>query len=143
MIKEITTDNIFILSGLARQFATLADVNLNTELWIDNWEKLIETGIGTIFFEEKEGMPIGMIGGVTHPDINSGEMTATEFFWYVDPNYKGSGLKLLKKFEEWAKDKDCVNIVMVHLENNMPEKLKRIYLKKGFCHIESHYSKRL
>jgi GNAT superfamily N-acetyltransferase len=143
MIKKINTNSISVLTELARQFATLADVELNTELWVDNWTKLVESGIGTVFFEEKEGKPTGMIGGVAHPDINSGEITATEFFWYVDPEYKGSGLKLLRQFEEWARIMGCVNIVMVHLENNMPEKLKNIYLKKGFRHIESHYSKRL
>ena len=75
------------------------------------------------------------------PDPNTGEMLATEFFWFVNPESRGSGLKLLKVFEKWAKEKGCKKVIMVHLSDSMPEKIRNIYLRFGYKVAETHYIK--
>ena len=50
---------------------------------------------------------------------------------------------LFNKYESYAKSIGCKRIGMVHLENSMPDKLKRLYTRKKYKHIESMYLKEL
>src|SRR5215475_9331429 len=58
-------------------------------------ERLIADAQGVVFVLERDDVVIGMIGmyGFVHPI--SGERVASEVFWWVEPDVRGSGLKLL------------------------------------------------
>jgi GNAT superfamily N-acetyltransferase len=124
----------------ASQFLTGFDLERFSALW----KGLLESEAGVIFsFDDNDGQWAGMLGGMAYPDIYSGVMTASEMFWYVRDGHRGQGIKLYRAFEEWARERECKVIRMVHLADVMPEKVARFYEKVGFVMIETHFSKTL
>jgi GNAT superfamily N-acetyltransferase len=104
---------------------------------------LLESGTGVIFVDENGEEIQGTLGGVAYPEINSGELVATEFFWFVAPERRGGGLRLYRAFEEWARSKGCREIRMAYLIDSMPEKLAKLYRRLGFEPVEVQYVKEL
>lgn len=111
--------------------------------WIPTWKELIRSKKGKIFALESDRKIIGALGFLISPALEDGVLCATEAFWYVDEQHRGAGLKLLNKYESYAKSMGCKRIAMVHLENSMPGKLKKLYTRKKYKHIESFYLKEL
>lgn len=108
------------------------------------WTGLLESGSGVIFaLQDDSGEITGTIGGLAYPDPYSGELIATEFFWYAREGHRGAGLKLYREFERWAIAQGCSQLRMVHLLDSMPEKLERVYRHLGFEAVETHYTKDL
>ena len=106
-----------------------------------SWTTFLSSGLGVLFLLKNDNGIHGMLGGMKYPDPNSGELIATEFFWFVNPEKRGQGLKLLKAFESWAKEQECKKIIMVHLADLMPDRIKQIYEKSGYEMLETHYVK--
>ena len=106
-------------------------------------KELIRSKKGKIFALEDERKITGALGFLIGPALEDGVLCCTEAFWYVDEKHRGAGLKLLNKFESYAKSIGCKRIGMVHLENSMPDKLKKLYTRKKYKHIESMYLKEL
>lgn len=107
------------------------------------WTQFLEVNFGVIFLAEADGLIVGALGGVIHPDLYGSELIAEEFFWFIQAESRGSGLKLYAKFEEWARSRGAVEIQMVHLLDLMPEKVGTFYRRAGYSPIETRYSKRL
>lgn len=107
------------------------------------WSALLGNETGVIFLLEDAGKITGTIGGMIYPEPYSGELIATEFFWYCLESHRGGGLRLLKAFEQWAREQGCAQIRMVHLMDSMPEKLDRVYKHYGYVEAERHFVKEL
>jgi GNAT superfamily N-acetyltransferase len=141
LIRKATIEDLPGLIPLCLAFARESEnIRLDPNAWLNTWTQLISGEIGVIFILDDNH---GFIGGLKYPDPNTGELTATEMFWYVDKPRRGKGLTLLKKFEQWAQDQGCKNAIMVHLTDIMPSALKRIYQRKGYREIETHFFKEL
>jgi len=108
------------------------------------WTGFIESGAGVIFglFDE-EGNLQGALGGICFPDLYSGELQASEFFWFVKEEHRGRGLDLLRSFEEWARAMGCACIRLAHLMDSMPDRLERVYERRGYVLAEKQYVKEL
>lgn len=148
MIFEIKTDSELLeLRGVLINFYKILpyekDLDGVEKNWIPTWKGLIKSKKGKIFALEKERKIIGALGFLIAPALEDGALCATEAFWYVDKQHRGAGLKLLNKYESYAKSIGCKRIAMVHLENSMPDKLKKLYTRKKYKHIESFYLKEL
>lgn len=115
----------------------------NETYWQRSWTELLQNGAGVIFGLCADDDIIGALGGVLFPDPNTGEPVATEFFWYVRPEARGAGLKLLPEFERWASEAGAVRVHMVHLLRLTPEKLGRLYQRRGYMPTETLYVKTL
>lgn len=108
------------------------------------WNKLLAAQIGSIFVLHHEQQPVGAIGGAVFPDPNDGDPVATEFFWFVTKEHRGTGgVRLLDTFERWAKGMGARRLLMVHLQNLNPDGLRQFYERRGFQHVESHYLKEI
>ena len=145
MIRTATINDLETLADLAAQFyASSKFLNgFDLECFETTWTNLITSGSGAVFVIDGQDGPIGALGGVAYPDVNSGRLMATEFFWFVDPSHRGRGISLYKAFEDWARAKRCVEIRMIHLSDSMPEQLERLYERLGFEQAEVHYRKEL
>uniref|UniRef100_A0A6H1ZL20 Putative acetyltransferase n=1 Tax=viral metagenome TaxID=1070528 RepID=A0A6H1ZL20_9ZZZZ len=141
MISKAVKKDLKKLIGMATRFAGSSKfTRFNPEIFVQTWENLFDMGIGVIFiFDDFKGM----LGAIKYPDPNSGEMTATEMFWWVDPEYRGKGNRLLTEYEKWANENDCSRAIMVHLSDIMPEKLKAFYNRKGYIEMETHFVKEI
>ena len=105
---------------------------------IESWTTFISSGMGEMFILDDFH---GALGGVCYPDPHRDCLVASEFFWYVKPEYRGKGGALLEAFEAWAKEKGCSRVIMTHLSDSMPESLKKYYTKKGYELLETNYIK--
>jgi GNAT superfamily N-acetyltransferase len=143
MIERLSIENIEDLAVIAENFYSSSEFlnDFNMEVFKKSWSMFLNDGDGVIFVSRKDGEITGTIGGCKYPDPNSGEMLATEFFWFVNPESRGDGLKLLKTFEKWAEEEGCKKVIMVHLSDSMPEKVKHIYERFGYKAAETHYIK--
>jgi hypothetical protein len=145
-VREADIEDLSRLAPLAREFYASSRFlgSFDLDRFVACWTALFETGAGQIFLlEDGTGEVAGTIGGMIYPEPYSGELIATEFFWYVRLGSRGEGMKLYCAFEHWARDRKCSQIRMVHLLDSMPEKLARAYRHLGYTPAEVHYLKEL
>lgn len=131
------------LIPLAKDFIAESgqDIPFDPDHFTDTWKQIYATGTGSIIKYEKDGVIVGALGFLIYKDILSGELKSTETFWFVKKEFRGVGLLLLDEFEKVSKKMGVKRIMMAHLKNLMPEKIKSIYLKKGFKEVETQYER--
>jgi GNAT superfamily N-acetyltransferase len=87
--------------------------NFSEEVFLSNWYKFYDLGWGVILGDFSGDELNGAIGGVVSPDACGGDLMATELFWFVFPGKRGStGIRLLRAFEDWAKENGAERIRM-------------------------------
>jgi hypothetical protein len=88
----------------------------------------------------RDGKPVGFIGGILTKMIASKEQVATEVFWYVSPEARGSrkSLSLKEAFEYWAKRVGAKFVVMSSLADTIVE---RYYERTGYKLMEKSFLK--
>jgi len=148
IIRKMDISEIAKCTDGAREFFAESDTfrgEFNILTFTETWKNLYDLDIGCFFIlVDNEGSVQGGIGGLLYPDYITGIMAATEMFWYVRKPYRGKyGLALMNKYEQWAKEKGCKKVRMVHLIDLMPEKLRHFYELKGYHEIEITYEKEL
>lgn len=63
---------------------------------------LIADARGLLVVSTAAGRVTGMLGMMIFPHFLSGELVAGELFWWVEPEARGAGLRLLRHAEAWA-----------------------------------------
>lgn len=143
MIRLATIKDLPKLSNIAEQFYSSSETldDFDIEVFVLNWQKIIETKIGILLLLINEGNIVGVLGGIKYQDVNSENLIASELFWFVEKEHRGQGSELLELFEKWAKINKCKKIIMVHLADLMPDRLEVFYRRKGYRKMEVHYVK--
>lgn len=86
----------------------------------------------------------GMIAGMVFPFYFTGEIAGQELFWWVDEERRGSlGLRLITALENWARGRGAKHFSMVALEAGSPEKISRVYERRGYLAMEHHFMRAL
>lgn len=97
---------------------------------------------GLLAVVELDNKLVGFAAGVKAPLMgNSTVMAGTELAWWVDPNYRGNGVRLLKFMEQLAKEEGLKYWSMVSMESSNPEYVDKIYRKMGYKLSETTYLK--
>jgi len=144
MIIQANENQVEQILPMARQFSAQSEFGeFNEEVVIENTKQIIRFGIGELFLYMKEGRPIGALLGFKHPNFFTGELMATEAYWYVDEKHRGVGLRLLSAFEKWAEAQGCKKIIMMHIADVMPDAVRRIYERRRYKYLETHYIKEI
>lgn len=145
MIRELKAEELKLAASIGQQFwdEGFLPGKLVPEVFVKNWTFLIGNGMGKIFGLYQDENLVGALGSIVAPDLNDGELTATECFWFVDEKNRGNGVKLLLNFVNYAKEIGCVRVNMVHVFNSHADKLKNLYERLGFSPVETHYIKTL
>jgi RimJ/RimL family protein N-acetyltransferase len=86
---------------------------------------------GLLILEREE--ITGMLGFVVHEHFISGERVAGEVFWWVEPEHRGDGLKLVDEMKRRARLLGCAYIHMIAPS----ERVARLYRHLGFEWVES------
>jgi GNAT superfamily N-acetyltransferase len=83
----------------------------------------------------------GMLLALTMPFLWGTKRTATEMAWWVEPEYRKSGLgtELIDFFNTWAVGKGCSAITLTSLDG----KMNKLYDKLGFKLCEQTYIKEI
>lgn len=133
------------LAALGARFHTEGNLPgcFNPLVFVRTWRTFLSAGVAEVFIIETDGVITGMLGAMIYPDPNDGALVATEMFWYVAPEARGAGLRLLRDFEAWATDRGAARLIMVHLHDLMPEALAKLYQRRGYRPVETHYIKEI
>lgn len=107
------------------------------------WTNFLQEDLGVIFALFDGDEIRGALGGLLSADLYSGERYSQELFWWIEPEFRGSGLWLYRQFEAWARDRGCAEIRMINLADSMSEQLDTVYRRLGFELIEKHWGKPL
>jgi GNAT superfamily N-acetyltransferase len=144
VIREIAIDELGRVEEAALAFYASCFLNhFSLAKFREIWTKFLELEAGVIFAADSDGEITGAIGGLVHPEIYGERIIAEEFFWFIREGFRGEGVRLYRRFEQWARERGAVEIQMVHLFDSMPEKLAKFYLHTGFEPVEMRYRKAL
>ena len=105
----------------------------NPDVFLKNWRYFLQSLTAVLYGLWDEGRVVGGIGGLVHPDLNTGDLHAVECFWYVDPAYRNTLMagRLPLTFKKWGKRHGAVRWKMIHLlakdENPSTVKLAGFY----------------
>ncbi len=100
---------------------------------------LMNSADGCVFVGESASALVGMIGMVMITHHVSGERVAGEVFWWVEPEHRGGGLKLLKAAERWAKEQQATAIQMIA----PTPAVGQLYTRLGYAPVETTYQRAL
>ena len=144
MIREADESDIPAILGMGARFFEAAQIN-GVEYQADSVEQtlrhLLASPDGILLVLDENGVK-GMLGALLFPVyFNLSHKAGQELFWWVNPESRGSGLKLLEAAEQQAKDLGAITFSMIHLHNLMPDALKRVYTSRGYAPSETHYMK--
>lgn len=147
MIRELTVEELPLVPPVGKEFFETGAIpgKLIPEVFVASWNRFYEVDIGRIFGFFVDDKIVGVLGAIVYPDPNDGVVVATEMFWFVGAEHRHGlgGLRLFDAFETWARSRNAGRMAMIHLQALAPETLEKLYLRKGYQKIESHYVKTL
>lgn len=150
MIRKATSDDLDRpdFSELIREFRdesgrySAADPK---DHLIPHWKLMLGMGAGMVLLWEEDGVIAGALGALVVADPFDGSLVCAENFWFVSKKFRGGtgAIRLFDEFEKQAEAAGCKRCLMVHLHNLTPDKLERLYTRRGFRLIEKTYEKDL
>jgi len=112
-------------------------VPVNPQAMTRTLQLLLASDVGAVFVSEADGVVTGMIGLLVFEHPITGARTATELFWWVDPEHRGQGVRLLTRGEQWAA---TAGAQYVHMIAPTPA-VGHLYERLGYDFLESSYQK--
>jgi GNAT superfamily N-acetyltransferase len=92
-----------------------------------------------VLLAERDGNVVGMIGYILHDHFISGEKFAGEVFWWVEPQYRGEGIKLMREAEKRARLAGAKHMQMIAPN----EKVALVYERLDYEFVEATYQRSL
>lgn len=135
IVREATGLDFADVASLCRHFWTQTEytaVEYSEESVMRFCELLLDRGF--LFVAESDGKAIGCAGGLIAPLFINDQVTAAqEMFWFILPEYRGSGVggRLLAAIKGAAQAAGC-KYVTVSLLASSPDFAAKIYERAGF-----------
>lgn len=113
----------------------------------ENQERMKELAIRLLenkclLVSEEDGNLTGMLGFIVYSHFISGDLMAGEIFWWVEPEYRGHGVRLLKEMERRARAAGAKYIQMIAPLDNR-ESLAGLYGRMGYTFVEETHQRAL
>lgn len=146
MIRELQAEEVESITHMGQEFFTEAKLpgGFKKDVFCKTWSNLISLGMGIILAAYKgNNQTVGALGAVIVPDLNDGDLVAQEAFWFMSAESRGSfaGARLLRAFEEIAKERGAKRLIMVHLLSLNADKLGKFYERMGYRATEVNFVK--
>lgn len=100
---------------------------------------LVTSPTSIILVAEQDREAVGMLGLVAYPHFISGELTVGEVFWWMEHKARGTGLRLLRAGEAWARAQGAVTLQMIAPD----DRVGAVYRRLGYAPIEQTFLRRL
>ena len=141
MIRAATSDDVPRLVEMGRRFR--AETGYARHL-AENPAKMAELATqladaGSLLVSERNGAIVGMLGWIVYPHFISGEMMGTEVFWWVEPECRGEGIKLLREAERVARTQGAAKMQMIA----PTDRVATLYQRLGYEFVEAGYQRAL
>lgn len=141
-IREATTNDVNALVAMGTRFLDSVyarKIHANADALRSLSVGLLASADAVIYVAELGSEIVGMMGLMRYVHPMSGELTASEVMWWVDPERRGSGIRLFRVGEAWAQDSGATVIQMIAPS---PE-VERFYVRAGYEPVERTYQRRL
>lgn len=116
---------------------------LHFNSFLGSWRGLMNTGTAVMFGMFADERMVGTIGAIIAPNLFTSGVIASELFWYVLPEHRAHGLRLLFDLIAWADDLGVDSLLMGHLHIAVSERLEAVYGRLGFTKLETLYVRNL
>lgn len=142
-VRPATVHDVPVIVEMAEQFVRETSYAGHIALSVDRIAALAEGLIadtdGVVFVaEDRAGTVVGMIALKVFDHPMSGQRTASEFVWWVDPHHRGrAGVRLLRVAEAWARARGAQVLQMVAPNARVGE----FYTAIGYVPIETSYAR--
>jgi GNAT superfamily N-acetyltransferase len=141
VIRDATVDDIPRLLEMGARFVRetvyAGRLVIDPDALARTFGLLIASDVGALFVSERDGVVTGMIGLLAFEHPFTGELAAHELFWWVEPEHRGHGLRLLKRAEGWARDFGAQHVHMVA----PTRQVEQVYERLGYGYLEAAYTK--
>lgn len=104
-------------------------------------EQLLADPNSLMLVAETESAVVGMIAMMCYAHPMSRDPMAVELFWWVNPEQRGVGVRLLRQAERWASDRGARVLQMIAPVTN-PD-VAAFYERAGFEPVETTYQRSL
>jgi GNAT superfamily N-acetyltransferase len=106
---------------------------------------LVISPAGFVLVAEVGGAIVGAMLGLAHVPVFGRRLQASELGWFVAPDHRGSrdAVRMIAEFEAWARQRECVRVVLSRLMNMRPDAVGRLYERLGYAERESSFAKAL
>lgn len=147
MIRQVECGEMFSLTrGPAIAFFNESKVEgiLNFNHFCITWNSFIKAGIGIVLVNDIAGEQNGIIGGLISQCFMTGDLIATECFWWIAPELRDSspaGMRLFMKWESLVKERGVKRIYVGNLHAVNHDKMQDLYARLGYKPLETHYVK--
>jgi len=143
-IRQATEEDLFELLVLAYEFIKEAPEHMkpfDKSTMEERLTNLVASEEGVVLVLEIDGEIQGLLAAVCCAPWFTSKNFAVELGWYVRKAFrKGTGsIKLVKKYEEWAKSKGMTHAHMSDL--TQLQGLGKLYERLGYSLIETSYIK--
>lgn len=143
MIREAIRSDVPAIVAMGERFASDTDYRdrltvVPTQL-AATAEHLIANDEAVMLVAEREGAVIGMLALLLYPHPMSGERVASEIVWWVEPEHRGSGLRLLRAAERWACEHGAAVLHMIAPN----DRIGALYQRLGYVPVETAWQRRI
>lgn len=142
-IRALRPNEAHLLLPGAREFFAAGNLmgKLNEASFVHGVRNLVTAGTGLVYAAGAEVVE-GAIGVAIYPDFSTGDIVASELFWYVLNGNRGTlGVRLLKLMEGQLRLRGVSRLMMMHLETGQSAAFGNLYGRLGYCQKEHIYAK--
>ena len=101
--------------------------------------KLAASDDALILVSDVDGRAVGAIAMVLYDHPFAQTRTASEMFWWVDPEARGDGLRLLRAAEKWAQERGAAIVQMIAPTPRVSD----LYRRLGYREVETSFQRSL
>ena len=144
MIRRATVADVPVLVAMGLRFVAstsyAALIPADPDRLTAFFHGLLEAGV--VFVAERQDQAVGMIGATVFDHPMSGERTACEVCWWVEPDARGgrSALWLLTAAEQWATAEGARRFQMIAPAGSSAGAL---YQRRGYSEVETTFQRPL
>ncbi len=144
MIRLATLDDIPALVAMGQQFADTPEyasiLTLDPQVTAAMASMLVQSPDALVLVDAPEGgEPVGMLAFLLTPHLMSGELLALEVVWWVNPEARSEGVRMLRAAEAWAKERGAHAVQLIAPS----ARVERFYQVMGYRRVEVAYQKRI
>ncbi len=92
-----------------------------------------------VFVADTDGAVVGMLGAAIAAHPYSGEVIGSELFWWMQPEARGGGVRLMQMAERWAAERGARRFQMIAPN----DRVARFYVRCGYHPVEAMYERSL
>lgn len=139
--RDATHDDIPALLAMGRRFADAADLDA-----LSGYDEASVKALFEYLIDDEQGVLIVMDGGaagaIVHPALfNRSHTTASELFWWVDPDKRGNGIRLFLALEKATAAKGAGSMQMTTIVGLDDGALSQFYERRGYRATDRNFLK--